>query len=147
VITDVVVNEVLGLSRAEHRRLRAAIRRLSREPACLTMLGKIFTRLRFWQRRHAAKALGDLRFLMYTRRGCHLCDVAWAELEKAQRSLGFVLESEDVDDDPALAARFGDQVPVVTVNGEVRFRGGVNAVLLNRLLEAEAAKGLRKRAT
>jgi len=84
---------------------------------------------------------------MYTRRGCHLCDDAWAELEKAQRSHGFVLESQDVDDDPALAARFGDRVPVVTVNGEVRFRGGVNAVLLDRLLEAEAAKGLRKRPT
>jgi glutaredoxin len=111
------------------------------------MLGKILTRLRFWQRRHAGNTLGDLRFLMYARRGCHLCDDAWAELEKAQRSYGFVLESQDVDDDPALAARFGDQVPVVLVDGKVRFRGGVNAVLLNRLLEAEAAKGLRKRPT
>ena len=73
--------------------------------------------------------------------------VLWAELEKAQRIYGFVFDSQDVDDDPALAARFGDQVPVVTVNGKVRFRGGVNAVLLNRLLEAEAAKGLRKRPT
>jgi glutaredoxin len=109
------------------------------------MLGKILTRLRFWQRQPAANTLRDLRFLMYTRRGCHLCDDAWAELEKAQRTYGFALDSQDVDDDPALAARFGDQVPVVMVNGEVRFRGGVNAVLLNRLLEAEAAKGLRKR--
>ena len=111
------------------------------------MLGKILTRLRFWQRRHAANTLGDLRFLMYTRRGCHLCDDAWAELEKAQRIYEFVLESQDVDDDPVLAARFGDQVPVVTVNGEVRFRGGVKAVLLNRLLEAEVARRLRKRPT
>jgi len=111
------------------------------------MLGKILTRLRFWQRRHSSNTLGDLRFLMYTRRGCHLCDDAWAKLAKAQRIYGFVLECQDVDDDPALAAQFGDQVPVVMVNGEIRFRGGVNAVLLNRLLEAEAAKGLRKRPT
>jgi Glutaredoxin-like domain (DUF836) len=107
------------------------------------MLGKIFTRLRFWQRRHAGNTLGHLRFLMYTRRGCHLCDDAWAQLEKAQRIYGFLLESQDVDDDPALAARFGNQVPVVMVDGRVRFQGGVNAVLLKRLLEAEAAKRLK----
>jgi hypothetical protein len=29
-------------------------------------------------------------------------------------------------------------VPVVAVNGKVRFRGKVNPVLLNRLLEAES---------
>jgi hypothetical protein len=40
----------------------------------------------------------------------------------------------DVEGDPELAARYGDSVPVVTVNGKVRFRGRVNDVLLRRLL-------------
>ncbi len=42
----------------------------------------------------------------------------------------------DVDADPQLAAQFGECVPVVTVNGKIRFRGRVNPVLLERLLQA-----------
>jgi hypothetical protein len=44
----------------------------------------------------------------------------------------------DIDTDPDLVARYGTEVPVVTVNGKVRFRGEVNRVLLERLLEGEA---------
>ena len=40
----------------------------------------------------------------------------------------------DVDADPALAKQYGECVPVVTIDGKVRFRGRVNAVLLERML-------------
>ena len=43
-----------------------------------------------------------------------------------------------MDTDGELVARYGEWVPVVTVNGKVRFRGGVNPVLLERLLRAES---------
>jgi hypothetical protein len=55
------------------------------------------------------------------------------------------LATVDVDSDPELVARHGDCVPVVTVNGKVRFRGAVNPVLLARLLTAEAARQSRPR--
>jgi glutaredoxin len=71
---------------------------------------------------------------MFTRRDCHLCHVAWETLERQRRRCGFSLEAVDVDGDPELAARYGDSVPVVTVNGKERFRGRVNEVLLRRLL-------------
>jgi len=84
------------------------------------------------------RPLAHLRVVMYTRRGCHLCEVAWGQLEKARRRYGFALAAQDVDADPKLAADHGNWVPVVTVNGQVRFRGAVNPVLLERLLRAEA---------
>jgi Glutaredoxin-like domain (DUF836) len=71
---------------------------------------------------------------MYTRAGCHLCDDAWELLREFQRRWGFVLSQRDVDGDPAWAAAYGECVPVVEVNGKVRFRGRVNPVLLERLL-------------
>jgi hypothetical protein len=74
---------------------------------------------------------------MYTRSGCHLCEIAWIELLKAQKHHGFALSAVDVDEDPKLTAQFGDEVPVITLNGKVRFRGGLNRALLNRLLGAE----------
>jgi hypothetical protein len=63
-----------------------------------------------------------------------LCEDAWAALCAARRRFDFVLTAVDVDGDPALAARYGEQVPVVEIDGRVRFRGRVNRVLLERLL-------------
>jgi glutaredoxin len=81
------------------------------------------------------KSRADLQFVMYSRPGCHLCDDAWRELTEAQLRYRFPLERRDVDADPESAAQFGDSIPVVTVNGKVRFRGLVNRAMLQRLLE------------
>jgi glutaredoxin len=96
----------------------------------------LWSRLASWWR--GRERLGHLNVVMYTRRGCHLCDAAWEQLEAARRHYGFALAARDVDADAALAAQYGECVPVVTVNGKVRFRGAVNPVLLERLLRAEA---------
>jgi len=82
--------------------------------------------------------LDHLHFTLYTREGCHLCDSAQEALLQEQRRFGFALEVIDVDTDSDLARLHGDAVPVVAVNGKVRFHGEVNAVLLRRLLRAES---------
>ncbi len=69
--------------------------------------------------------------VLYTRAGCHLCDVAHDEL----RRQGLRPTLVDIDEDPALQSRYGECVPVVTIDGQERFRGRVNAVLLQRLLQ------------
>ena len=91
----------------------------------------------FWRRRR----LDHLHVTMFTRQGCHLCDAAWALLRREQHRHGFRLQIVDVDSDPELAARYANEVPVVTINGMVRFRGGVNEVLLRRLLRANVDQG------
>ena len=72
--------------------------------------------LRTWWRGHPASLL-HWHVVMYTRRGCHLCEQAWELLEQARGRYGFTLEEVDVDTDPELAARYGREVPVVMVNG------------------------------
>ena len=59
-------------------------------------------------------------------------------LESARQRLGFALQTVDVDTSADLAARYGECVPVVTVDGKIRFTGEVNPVLLDRLLHAKA---------
>jgi glutaredoxin len=93
-------------------------------------------RLRDWLL--GGTALAGWRVTLYTRRGCHLCDAALGRLRRARRRYGFAVDIVDVDEDAGLRERYGLLVPVVAVNGKVRFRGGVNAVLLERLLRAEA---------
>lgn len=90
----------------------------------------------FWRRR----SLDHLQIQMFTRTGCHLCEKAWKILELARQKYGFILHTVDVDADPELVSKYGDCVPVVLVNGKVRFRGQVNPVLLARLLRAEGGK-------
>ena len=42
----------------------------------------------------------------------------------------------DIDADPALRSRFSTCIPVVEIDGKLRFRGRINEVLLRRLIEA-----------
>lgn len=76
--------------------------------------------------------------ILYTRQGCHLCEDAHEILERARERFGFSLRLVDIDTDPELVRRHGLEIPVVTVDGEIRFRGRVNPVLLTRLLRARA---------
>jgi glutaredoxin len=91
--------------------------------------------LTFWRGKRT-RTLPTWRVVMYTRAGCHLCDEAWTLLETARPRYRFVLEKVDVDADADFKERYGLEVPVVEVNGKVRFRGVVNAVLLRRLFDA-----------
>jgi glutaredoxin len=70
--------------------------------------------------------------VLYTRRGCHLCDQA-AEILLRH---GLQPRMVDIDCEPALRDKFDTCVPVVEIDGQVRFRGRVNEVLLRRLLRA-----------
>jgi glutaredoxin len=90
--------------------------------------------LRAWWRRRRGGRPEPLHVVLYTRRGCHLCEAAWALLSRERARHDFGLTAVDVDTVPDLAARYGESVPVVVVNGRVRFRGVVNPVLLRRLL-------------
>lgn len=100
-----------------------------------------FFLLDWWQRRHAVPL--DIRVIFYTRRGCHLCDAAAQTLADAGRRYRFSLEIIDIDSDPFLVEQYGLEIPVVTVNGRLRFRGQINPVLLERLLRAEAIRSSR----
>ena len=71
-----------------------------------------------------------MKVVIYTRNGCHLCDEA-AALLNAQGAAPHLV---DVDADEALRERFNECVPVVEIDGKIRFRGRVDPVLLRRLL-------------
>ncbi|CAN5874597.1 glutaredoxin family protein [soil metagenome] len=86
--------------------------------------------------RPRAKA-SHLQIRVYSRKQCCCCHKALDLLREQQQRHGFVIETVDVDTDPALVEAHGLSVPVVEIDGKVRFRGIVNPVLLDRLLQAE----------
>ncbi len=82
--------------------------------------------------------LAPRRVVVYSRQCCGCCDRAFETLARANRRYPLAIQRVDVDLDPELQARFGQEVPVVEIDGKVRFRGKVNPVLLERLLAAKA---------
>ena len=71
--------------------------------------------------------------VVYTRQGCHLCDVACETL----RRYGLSPELVDIDQSEELRTLYTEWVPVVVINGRVRFRGRIDERLLRRILANE----------
>jgi glutaredoxin len=63
------------------------------------------------------------KVLLYSRSGCHLCDVALETLKKLQNELvqtsPFEIEVNLIDGQPDLEAEYGEQVPVTLIDGKV----------------------------
>ncbi len=85
-------------------------------------------------------ALASLTVTVYTREACCCCHTALEVVRSYQQSHGFRVEEVDATD-PAIQQLVGPTVPVVAVDGKVRFRGEVNPVLFERLLAAAVARG------
>ena len=68
--------------------------------------------------------------ILYTRPGCHLCQQASELLEK----YGLAVTSVNIDENEELRSKYDSCIPVVEIDGRVRFRGQVNEVLLRRLV-------------
>ena len=73
--------------------------------------------------------------IVYSRPGCHLCEQAIGLLA----SYGLRAREINIDEDAELAEKYNTCVPVVEIDGKVRFRGVVDRVLLERLIGHSAA--------
>ncbi len=73
-----------------------------------------------------------LNVVLYTRQGCHLCD----EAQEVLSEFGIAPNLVDIDGDPELRERFDSCVPVVEIDGKVRFRGRVEPTLLRRIVRS-----------
>lgn len=60
--------------------------------------------------------------VVYSRHDCCLCDEALQQIEAARGSASFDLRVVDVDGDPALAEKYGHEVPVVEIDGRKAFK-------------------------
>jgi glutaredoxin len=78
------------------------------------------------------------RVTVLTRAGCHLCDDACAVVAQVAGDLGIGWRATDVDADSALAAQWGEYVPVVFVDGEVHDWFRVDAARLRAALAPRA---------
>jgi glutaredoxin len=76
------------------------------------------------------------RLTLYTRVGCHLCDVMKAELDRLAARYDFSLELVDIDRDPALQREYNWDVPVLLVDGKKVAKYRLDEPMLVRRLES-----------
>jgi glutaredoxin len=53
---------------------------------------------------------------IYSRTGCHLCEVAINQIESVKSKITFNLEIKLIDDNPELEKAYGEQVPVILID-------------------------------
>ncbi|HUA97567.1 MAG TPA: glutaredoxin family protein [Terracidiphilus sp.] len=59
---------------------------------------------------------------VYSRKGCHLCDVVKETLVELQGRADFQWREVDIDADPELRQKYNDEVPVVFIDGRKAFK-------------------------
>jgi len=61
----------------------------------------------------------DIEVTIYSRSNCHLCEVALAVLQGLQDEITFSIEKILIDGDAELEKKYGEQVPVIHINGQM----------------------------
>lgn len=74
------------------------------------------------------------RVELFTRSGCHLCEDAKAILLALQGAYDFTFVETDITTDPVLLARYGEEIPVVLINGQKAGKYRVDRAYISRLL-------------
>jgi hypothetical protein len=80
---------------------------------------------------------------LLTRADCGLCEEAMHTLMSFQDYLPSI-QIVDIERDPVLVRQFGESIPVVEIDGRVRFRGAVSATLLKRMIDAALLRELQQ---
>ena len=72
--------------------------------------------------------------VVYSRKGCHLCDVVKDQLAELQKDHEFLWREVDIDGDPELRQKYNEDVPVVLIDGRKAFKYRMTAEQFLRTL-------------
>ena len=60
--------------------------------------------------------------ILYSRKGCHLCEAVKESLERLVHRSAFTWREVDIDQDQELRQKYTEEVPVVFINGRKAFK-------------------------
>jgi hypothetical protein len=81
------------------------------------------------------------RVLLYGKPACHLCDDARMVIAAVCAELGAEYDEVDITTDPALLARYGEEIPVTLVDGRQHDFYRVDADRLRQALATPPTAG------
>jgi glutaredoxin len=75
---------------------------------------------------------------IYSKKECHLCDVAKEELKALQCDFGFSLKEVDIEQDKLAFEKYKFLIPVIEVDGEIISTYRVNEKKLTDILKVKS---------
>jgi glutaredoxin len=81
--------------------------------------------------------VSTVRITVYSRPGCHLCEAMRDVAVPVANEVGATFEEVDVDADPAIAAAYDLEVPVLCIDGVKAFSIRVTPALLRERVRRE----------
>ena len=75
---------------------------------------------------------------LYSRPGCHLCDDMKAVVERVARSVPLTLIVVDISTDTELEQRYGQEIPVLLIDGRKAAKYRVSEEELNKKLKGKS---------
>lgn len=75
-----------------------------------------------------------MRFSLYSRPGCGLCEEMLAELADLPAAQGIAVDVIDVDGDSAAKYRYGHKIPVLLLEGELVCHGRLDPEEVHKAL-------------
>jgi hypothetical protein len=79
-------------------------------------------------------AADPMRFLLYSRPGCGLCEEMLMELAALPAAVQAGVDVLDVDSDPAAKVRYGHKIPVLLLAGELVCHGRLDPEEVHKAL-------------
>ena len=80
--------------------------------------------------------------ILYTKPGCHLCEVMRREILASGCEGEYTLEEVNIESDPVLLERYRVEIPVLTINGVEAFKHRLDAQEFKLKLRALAREPL-----
>ena len=108
-------------------------------PAILSGVRKVFDELL------GRPGRDPVPLVLYSRPGCHLCEVMKAQITRARLSRPYRLDEVNIDGDPELYQRWGRSIPVLSIGGRVAFKAKLDSGQFERKFERLAAEWERSR--
>ena len=81
--------------------------------------------------------------IIYSRPGCHLCDVMKAVVERVGQTVAVSLEEIDISSDPELESRYGLEIPVLMIDGKKVAKYRIGEEELMKMLTSRAGRAGR----
>lgn len=77
----------------------------------------------------------SVKFTLYTRTGCHLCEDMELALPGLATELNFITETITIDNNAELERVYGSKVPVLTLGDEIICESFLDKVALSEAVE------------
>ncbi len=77
------------------------------------------------------------RILLYSKPGCHLCEIAHQLLLGLRREFELTIQEMDITQDPSLYQKYWDKIPVIVVDDHTPLAAPIRVADVRAVLEKQ----------